>query len=107
MPKDQEYTGASFELARPAPEKEKQLSEESRKKDAARPVVTGSDFEASRPASTAPKEPGVVRPAKAGGGRQASQKVELSPAQRFFLARPGEGAISASKDAQKRGGREP
>jgi hypothetical protein len=106
MPKEQEYTGASFELARPEPDTEENLRKARLGSAKQKPVQTGGEFETSRPegGQKSKTKGGVV--AKTLPGAAGSAKPEMTPAQRFFLARPGEGAVSAKHDTPRKGGRE-
>lgn len=106
MPKEQEYTGASFELARPDPNMEEKRRDEAKRRRSPKPVTTGVDFELSRPADGAEVGRKAPKHAAVPLAKRETQKSDLSPAQRFFLARPGEGAVSAPNDAPRKGGRE-
>ncbi len=105
MPTTTEIRGIDFELARPLPKKDRTPKTPL---TAHQEVVTGAQFELSKPAATGEAEP--KHPVKVVPKREVAQQGEtlpqMSEAQKFLLARPGDGKKNPSNDSRNKGGRE-
>jgi len=106
MPKEQEYTGASFELTRPEPDSEEKLRIARLSSAKQKLVQTGGEFELARPDGVPNSKPKAVKTTKTPAATDKGSEPEMTPVQHFLLARPGEGAVSATHDTPRKGGRE-
>lgn len=106
MPDNQQYTGASFERARPIPAKDGAQENKVSSQTATKRIETGAEFELSMPKISRSTVLPADKSASTASPKCGDKEADLSPAQQFLLARPGEGVISGSNDRRSKSGRE-